>query len=308
MKTKRYQIKPALILCGVMALFIVVIFVMAGNINRNVAKNMKGRILYDEIAPDGSSAVVMYDFESGESVRISEKAGFDSARGGVFIGADKTAFIVTDGGQSGIYIYDVKKGSAETAAVTDKAEYIDIDYFAGKDRFVCLFGGGTEWRIEEIAADGTKISEGSVFESENRIYAVSYSESGEEIYFVQDNGNGGGTLKSVKDSRVKTLYVSEKSPITGIEAANGALLVCEDGKDGRRIAQYNDKRESLNFLQFNSDSYECAAAAAVSSTQFVVSADKGGHFEIYVCNGSNMVRAEGINSDGDMMVTDYFPE
>lgn len=308
MKTKRYQIKPALILCGVMALFIVVIFVMAGNINRNVAKNMKGRILYDDVAPDGKSAVVMYDFESGESVRISEKAGFADARGGVFVRAGKAAFIATDGGQSCIYIYDTEKGSAEAVAASDGAEYTDIDYSAGKDRFVCLCGDGAKWRIEEIAADGTKISEGPVFESENRIYAINYSESGEEVYFVQDNGNGGGTLKSVKNSSVKTLYVSEKSPLTGIEAANGALLVCEDGKDGRKIARYNDKRGSLNFLQFNSDGYECAAAAAVSSTQFVVSADAGGHFEIYVCNGSNMVKAEGINSGGDMMVTDYFSE
>lgn len=308
MKNKRYQIKPALILCGVMALFIVVIFVMAGNINRNVAKNMKGRILCDEISPDGKSSVVMYDFETGESVRISEKAGLGSAKNGIFTASDKAAFIAEDGERSAIYIYDMEKGSAETVSISDGWRYLDIDYCAGKDRFVCLCGDGKGWMIEEIAADGTKISETPVFESENAIHALNYSDSGDEVYFVHDNGNGGGTLKSVKDLRVKTLYVSEKSLLTGVEAANGALLVCEQGKDGRRIAQYNDKRGSLSILKFNSDDYECAAAVAVSSTQFIVSADAGGHFEIYVCNGSNMVRAEKINSDKDLIVTDYFLE
>lgn len=315
MKNKRYQLKPALIMCAVMAALIIVIFVMAGNINRNVAKNMKGRLLYDEVSADGKSAVLLYDFTSGESAEISAEAGFDDAFGGVFAGENKAAFIARDGKQSGIYIYDFAKKQTDAVIVSEDADYLDFDYCAEKNCFACLCRNGGSWRIEEILADGGKASgsdkdNGSgeaLFSSENEIYALKYSETGDAVYFVHANGNGGGILKSVKGSKLTTLYVSEKTALVGLEAADNTLFVCEKGEKGRKIAQYNEKRGSLAILKFNSDNYECAAVSAVSSTQFIVSADINGSFEIYVCNGSNIVRAEKINSDNDMIVSDYIP-
>ncbi|MCM1308765.1 MAG: hypothetical protein NC223_09225 [Butyrivibrio sp.] len=311
MKNKRYQLKPALILCGAMTALIIVIFVMAGNINRNVAKNMKGRLLYDEAADGGKSSVVMYDFTSEESARISEDAGFDDAFGGVFAGEHKTAFIARDGGRNGIYIYDSDKKSAETAAVSDSVGYLDLDYCASRESLVCLCRGGGKWWIEEIPADKEHSpadnGENAVFTSENEIRALCCSEEG-DVYFVHDNGNGGGVLKVIKASRTETLYVSEKTELCGVDASNGAVLVCENGEKGRAVLQYNAKRSLLDRLKFNSDEYECAAPLAVSSTQFIVSADIRGSFEIYVCNGSNIVRAEKIVSERDMFVTDYASE
>ena len=308
MKNKRYQLKPALILCGAMAALIIVIFIMAGNKNRNVAKNMKGQLLYDEVSADEKSAVVMYDFASGESLRISEEAGFDDAFGGVFAGENKAAFIARDGERNGIYIYDYAKKQSDVIALSDDIRYLDLDYCGKKNGFICLCSDVGEWRIEEISSDTDNKTENPLFISENEIYALKYSEEGDAVYFVHENGNGGGVLKCVKGSQQTTLYVSEKTRLQGLEVLDKTILVCENGERGRKIAQYNAKRSALDSLKFNSDGYECAAVSAVSSTQFIVSADIGGRFEIYVCNGSNIVRAEGINSDKDMIVSDYIRE
>ncbi len=309
MKNKKYQLKPALILCGVMAALIIAVFIMAGNVNRNVAKNMSGRILYDCVSGDGASSVELYDFNEKKSVGVSGAAGFGCAFGGVFAGKNRAAFIVDDGAGSGICVYDLDGERALATVMSEKFRYLDIDYCEKTNRIACLCSDGAGWWIEEITPEGDRISGDPVFTLDKEIYAISYTEAGDGIYFVHENG-GGGNFKRVdiKDSRLSTLYVPEKETLTGVSVREDTVLLFEKAGEGREIIRYDNKKGRIYRLEFNSGEYRCAAAVPVSSTQYLVSCDAGGRFEIYVCNGSNMVKAEGLLQDAELIISDYISD
>lgn len=48
MKNRKEHLKPAFILCGIVGVVIIIIFIASGQVNKNVANNLKGRVLYTE--------------------------------------------------------------------------------------------------------------------------------------------------------------------------------------------------------------------------------------------------------------------
>lgn len=309
MQNKKNQLKPALILCGVVAAVIILIFILADNVNRNVVNNMKGRLLYDSVSADGISAVMMYDFGTEEITEIPAVEKWGNAYGAVFAGDEKVAFIGGNGDNFGVYIYDYMAKNITASLTSDNMEYHRLDYCAKTGKLACLCSNGTDWMIEELIPDGARLSESEIMKTDCVTYDISFDESGDKLYFVQER-DGEGVLGSVPSNGAgeSKLYTAKDVVFTGVKMRDGTILLCENDGEGYGIAVYNAKKNRTERVKFDSDEYDCTSVAMVSGTQYIVSSDAGGSTGIYACNGSNMVKVDKIVGDKELIVTDYISD
>ena len=68
MKNKKEHLKPAFILCGIVGVVIIIIFIASGQVNKNVANNLKGKVLYTE----GTDVIKEYDFKEDRAEVIGK--------------------------------------------------------------------------------------------------------------------------------------------------------------------------------------------------------------------------------------------
>ena len=68
MKNKKEHLKPAFILCGIVGVVIIIIFIASGQVNKNVANNLKGKVLYTE----GADVIKEYDFKEDRTQVIGK--------------------------------------------------------------------------------------------------------------------------------------------------------------------------------------------------------------------------------------------
>ena len=77
MKNRKEHLKPAFILCGIVGVVIIIIFIASGQVNKNVANNLKGRVLYTE----GTDVIKEYNFKEGRETVIGKGMHFSRNAG-----------------------------------------------------------------------------------------------------------------------------------------------------------------------------------------------------------------------------------
>lgn len=294
---KKEHLKPAFILCGIVAAIIIILFIFSNNVNKNVVNNMTGRILYTET--DGG--VKQYSFDDDTDTLVS--GDIENACFGNYV-SDGIIFAGTD--EYGVWnIYFSETGARTDIFYTlpDKAVLIALT-----GRGSCMaaaYSDGGKYYI--TAYDMEKDKEYETLETEDELLSLCFDEECEKIYYTSFNGNE-SILESVRISggADEKLLEAGDERLTFIAFRNDTLYFCED-KDGKRtVSQYILQRNRATVLKFSSDEYNCRTICPVYDEKFIVSSDREGVYEIYVCNGSNMVKADRIGNGKDCFVTAYF--
>lgn len=294
---KKDHLKPAFILCGVVAIVIIILFLLSGNVNKNVVSNMTGKILYTE---DGSG-VRQYDFDDGTDILIS--GNIENACWGSFAG-DKILFAGTDeSGSWSIYFYDSDTkntealyripAGAELVGMTARSNYAAAAYFLNEEYFIDIY-------------DIANSSGNSIVAADEEILAICIDDDCSKIYYTQmKNDNCVAKSVNLSGGNEQEILKAEKERISYIAFRGDSLYMCEDKNGNKTISQYSAKSQKATTLKFSSEDYNCTNICPVYDTEYIVSSDKGGVYELYVCNGSNMVKADGIGGVKDCFVTAY---
>lgn len=289
---KKEHLKPAFILCGVVAVVIIILFVVSGNVNKNVVKNLTGKVLYTE----EGSGVRQYNFDDGTDTLIS--GDVSNACYGNFAGG-KIFFAGTD--ENGIWnIYDEDK--EVIYQMPEKAEILGMTAY---DKiFAAAYVMDGEYSIVTYDTVGKK--EVQLMSSDKEIPALCMDDEGEQIYFAQMDGSD-CVLKSVSVSggNEQKILKGENERITCIAFRNDVLYMCEEKENSSTISQYNLSAKRAVTLEFSSDDYNCVTICPVYDKEYIVSSDKDGVFGVYVCNGSNMVKADDAGTGKNCYVTSY---
>lgn len=270
MKNKKHQLKPSLFLCVLMAAAILLVFVMATNVNKNVAKNFKGTILYGREDSAGKNALVLYYFETDNSVVISEDCEF-----GFF--SDKDTVVYAIGTE--VYRYNILDKKSEKVASLDCDRILEVSLFS--DGQTLIASGVKDEQYGIYGMDGKAICsvQGKITGLKGEYFAVN-SQNTSKVYKLGLNGTA--------------------TEMTGFEGVTGAVSVTGNAvivvRDDKAIAHKTDfSKEGI--LRFSTPEYVIKRVVPVTDTQFLVTAEKDGITDMYMCNGSNIVKVDKISTE-----------
>lgn len=286
MKNKKEHLKPAFILCGIVGLVIIAVFIASGNVNRNVAKNLKGKVLYTQ----GDSVVKEYDFDNGTEKVIGNGMNGHYVKTGIVYNDTDKIYINT--GDDTKELYSLAEGQKFTAMAASGTTIAAV-YTDGSGYMLVIYD------IEKNASD-------VIAQEDEEIPAVCMGD-GTDIYYTVLSGSDSVLNKiSVRGGKPEKLLKGSNERIEYITYVDKMVLMCEN-KDGNTVmSRYSSKTSKAVELKFSSDKYNCVAAAAVYDEEYIVSSDKdGSSYRLFVCNGSNMVKIDDISADDGLVVSDY---
>lgn len=284
---KKQHLKPALILCGVMLAIILVMYISSQKVNKNVAENMTGYMLY---TADGGK-LYLYDFNEHNTKEIA-----DGADGAGFMTRD-SIFIIKDNTLS---LFHSEEGREEEIVSLETGRILETDYSDSKKTTAVLWESESCQGIDIIDAEGK--TQKNLINDISDITSICFSADGKSIYFAQDTDSGSciyALSVSGRDTQ-KIIDVKDVS-VTGTDLYENTLyLSCTDNA----VYKLNLKTERLSKLEFCSDEYSCRDLCVAYETQYLVVSDKDGSKAIYVCNGSNMDKAD-LEHDKIIELLDY---
>ena len=286
MKNRKEHLKPAFILCGVVGIVIIIIFIASGQVNKNVARNLKGKVLYTE----GKDVVKEYDFGKGKASVIGNGTGAHYV---------DTGIVYNDTDR--IYLYD-GKSSRELYALGSGGRFNSMA--ADGTMIVASYVNGDTYNIikYDIAKDESDI----LVTSDNEIMSVCRGKDSDLYYTEADKADTSLYKISLNGGKPEKLLKGNDERIEYITYVGGMILMCENKSDNIVMSRFNTKTAKAVELKFSSDKYNCVSAAAVYDEEYIVSSDKDAeNYALYVCNGSNMVKIDDISGTGDLVVTDY---
>lgn len=292
-KQKREQIKPALIMCSVLGVIIIVMFIAANSVNRNVVRDMKGEVLF---YCDG---IKLYDFDNDKLSEIARSSCFD----GKFTGDGKIVY--ADGESNGFSIYDPAENKVLQTVSIEKGRIKGLTYSPENKTVLLIICDDDRYLINAYSGDDFSDVR-TIADSEYEICGLDVCDGGDVYYTVYD-GNA-GILESVGimgKTPVKELQ-SDGERLTAPCAVKDFVYICENKSTDSEIVKYSKKLGKATVPKFNSDEYNCTSIVTVSDEEYITSCDKDGKWGLYVCNGSNIVLIDNITCDDDLIkVTDY---
>lgn len=289
MKNKKEHLKPAFILCGIVGVVIIIIFIASGQVNKNVANNLKGKVLYTE----GTDVIKEYDFKEDRAEVIGKGTNAHYADDGI---------VYNDTNR--IYIYDGKtdrelyalEPECRITSLTAAGSVIAASYVQGETYSIIKYD--TEKEAAEV-----------LITSENEIMSVCAGKDS-ELYYTETDGEDTSLCKlSINGGSPEKLLKGNDERIEYITYVGGMILMCENKSGNTVMSRFNIKTAKAVELKFSSDEYNCVSAAAVYDEEYIVSSDKDTEkYALYVCNGSNMVRIDKISGADSLKVSDYIDE
>lgn len=291
-RKKKEQVKPALIMCAVVGIIIIVMFVAANSVNKNVVKNMKGRVLF---YGDG---LKMYDFDNDKLTNISGQKCFD----GMF--TDDGRVVFADGETNVFSIYDLNENKISETIPVDKGEIMNLAYSREKKMAALVICDGDRYMINTYGGDNFTETD-TIVDSEQEICGICFDED-DRIYYTTYN-NGTGILESVEVSggTPESKLRSDGVKLTDVCVRGDYVYVCEEKPGDSDIVKYGIKLGRVTVPKFNSDEYNCTSIVTVSDEEYISACDRDGKWGLYVCNGSNMVCIENAGTYDKIKVTDY---
>ena len=289
MKNKKEHLKPAFILCGIVGVVIIIIFIASGQVNKNVANNLKGKVLYTE----GTDVIKEYDFKEDRAEVIGKGTNAHYADGGI---------VYNDTNR--IYIYD---GRTDRELYALEPECRITSMTAVGSVIAASYVQGDAYKI--IKYDTEKKAAEVLITSDNEIMSVCAGKDS-ELYYTETDGEDTSLCKlSINGGSPEKLLKGNDERIEYITYVGGMILMCENKSGNTVMSRFNIKTAKAVELKFSSDEYNCVSAAAVYDEEYIVSSDKDTEkYALYVCNGSNMVRIDKISGADSLKVSDYIDE
>lgn len=289
MKNKKEHLKPAFILCGIVGVVIIIIFIASGQVNKNVANNLKGKVLYTE----GTDVIKEYDFKENRAEVIGKGTNAHYADDGI---------VYNDTNR--IYIYD---GRTDRELYALEPECRITSMTAVGSVIAASYVQGDAYKI--IKYDTEKKAAEVLITSDNEIMSVCAGKDS-ELYYTETDGEDTSLCKlSINGGSPEKLLKGNDERIEYITYVGGMILMCENKSGNTVMSRFNIKTAKAVELKFSSDEYNCVSAAAVHDEEYIVSSDKDTEkYALYVCNGSNMVRIDKISGADSLKVSDYIDE
>lgn len=289
MKNKKEHLKPAFILCGIVGVVIIIIFIASGQVNKNVANNLKGKVLYTE----GADVIKEYDFKEDRAEVIGKGTNAHYADDGI---------VYNDTNR--IYIYD---GRTDRELYALEPECRITSLTAAGSVIAASYVQGDAYKI--IKYDTEKKAAEVLITSDNEIMSVCAGKDS-ELYYTETDGEDTSLCKlSINGGSPEKLLKGNDERIEYITYVGGMILMCENKSGNTVMSRFNIKTSKAVELKFSSDEYNCVSAAAVYDEEYIVSSDKDTeNYALYVCNGSNMVRIDKISGADSLKVSDYIDE
>lgn len=289
MKNKKEHLKPAFILCGIVGVVIIIIFIASGQVNKNVANNLKGKVLYTE----GTDVIKEYDFKEDRAEVIGKGTNAHYADDGI---------VYNDINR--IYIYD---GRTDRELYALEPECRITSMTAVGSVIAASYVQGDAYKI--IKYDTEKKAAEVLITSDNEIMSVCAGKDS-ELYYTETDGEDTSLCKlSINGGSPEKLLKGNDERIEYITYVGGMILMCENKSGNTVMSRFNIKTSKAVELKFSSDGYNCVSAAAVHDEEYIVSSDKDTEkYALYVCNGSNMVRIDKISGADSLKVSDYIDE
>lgn len=289
MKNKKEHLKPAFILCGIVGVVIIIIFIASGQVNKNVANNLKGKVLYTE----GTDVIKEYDFKEDRAEVIGKGTNAHYADDGI---------VYNDTNR--IYIYD---GRTDRELYALEPECRITSLTAAESVIAASYVQGDVYNI--IKYDTEKKAAEVLITSDNEIMSVCAGKDS-ELYYTETDGEDTSLCKlSINGGSPEKLLKGNDERIDYITYVGGMILMCENKSGNTVMSRFNIKTSKAVELKFSSDKYNCVSAAAVYDEEYIVSSDKDTeNYALYVCNGSNMVRIDKISGTDSLKVSDYIDE
>lgn len=287
MKNKKHQLKPALILCFVVFAVIMIMYIISGNVNKNVVENMKGQVIYKQ-----GENLCMYDFDERKESTLVEDTDFEKA---LFYGEDFYLYL----SNGNLYIY-----GEDSKAFTDSGKVIDFDCSNYNEDIVYIIEDNDKYVIYRYDAKEDETE--SVYESDKEIYSVAFSDEHDNIFYTENNKDE--TILYCIDEKDKTKeWIRAKDIVLDNVEIREKMVFLTQLQDGTTdsIIRYVKGASKATELDFNSKEYNCTNLVPVYDEQYLVTSDKSGAYRIYVCNGSNMVEVTGAGTDKEIVLMDY---
>ncbi len=289
MKNKKEHLKPAFILCGIVGVVIIIIFIASGQVNKNVANNLKGKVLYTE----GTDVIKEYDFKEDRAEVIGKGTNAHYADDGIVYNDTNRIYIYD--GRSDRELYALEP-ECRITSLTTVGSVIAASYVQGDAYSIIKYD--TEKKAAEV-----------LLTSENEIMSVCAGKDS-ELYYTETDGEDTSLCKlSINGGSPEKLLKGNDERIEYITYVGGMILMCENKSGNTVMSRFNIKTAKAVELKFSSDEYNCVSAAAVHDEEYIVSSDKDTEkYALYVCNGSNMVRIDKISGADSLKVSDYIDE
>lgn len=289
MKNKKEHLKPAFILCGIVGVVIIIIFIASGQVNKNVANNLKGKVLYTE----GTDVIKEYDFKEDRAEVIGKGTNAHYADDGIVYNDTNRIYIYDGRTDRELYALEPE---CRITSLTAAGSVIAASYVQGDAYSIIKYD--TEKKAAEV-----------LLTSENEIMSVCAGKDS-ELYYTETDGEDTSLCKlSINGGSPEKLLKGNDERIEYITYVGGMILMCENKSGNTVMSRFNIKTAKAVELKFSSDKYNCVSAAAVYDEEYIVSSDKDTeNYALYVCNGSNMVRIDKISGADSLKVSDYIDE
>lgn len=286
MKNRKEHLKPAFILCGIVGVVIIIIFIASGQVNKNVANNLKGRVLYTE----GTDVIKEYNFKEGRETVIGKGANAHYVDDGI---------VYNDTNR--IYMYD---GKTDRELYAFEPECRITSLTAVGSVIVASYVQGDTYNI--VKYDIAKKAADVLITLDNEIMSVCAGKDS-DLYYTETDGEDTSLCKlSINGGNPEKLLKGNDERIEYITYVGGMILMCENKSGNTVMSRFNIRTAKAVELKFSSDNYNCVSAAAVYDEEYIVSSDKDmENYALYVCNGSNMVRIDKISGADSLKVSDY---
>lgn len=289
MKNKKEHLKPAFILCGIVGVVIIIIFIASGQVNKNVANNLKGKVLYTE----GTDVIKEYDFKEDRAEVIGKGTNAHYADDGIVYNDTNRIYIYDGRTDRELYALEPE---CRITSLTAAGSVIAASYVQGEIYSIIKYD--TEKEAAEV-----------LITSENEIMSVCAGKDS-ELYYTETDGEDTSLCKlSINGGSPEKLLKGNDERIEYITYVGGMILMCENKSGNTVMSRFNIRTAKAVELKFSSDKYNCVSAAAVYDEEYIVSSDKDTeNYALYVCNGSNMVRIDKISGADSLKVSDYIDE
>lgn len=286
---KKNQIKPALIVCAVMALLIVVAFVITSLINRNVVKNTKGTMIY-VVEASGKQELMTYDFREKKESSTGIKA--DSIKDACY--CDGSIAFIAD---NKVGLYNTEANSTEYFTMEEEAEYISIDF---EDNTLCLgYRIGSKYLVDIIELKNGIISGENLGEIAGKLKGICIYDN--SVFYVADNSKESVFGEITFNTKTQnSILKTNDGKFTDLSIKSRNMFLVEQKNSDLVVVSYDFNKKKVSDEKTQESDKKINTVAAVYSRKYLAASEDG----IYVCNGSNMQKVE-LSNLSKLKVLDY---
>lgn len=243
MKNRKEHLKPAFILCGIVGVVIIIIFIASGQVNKNVANNLKGKVLYTE----GADVIKEYNFKEDRAEVIGKGTNAHYADDGIVYN-DTNRICIYDG-----------KAARELYALEPECRITSLT--AVESVIVASYVQGDTYNI--VKYDTAKKAADVLITSDNEIMSVCAGKDS-DLYYTETDGEDTSLCKlSINGGKPEKLLKGHDERIEYITYVGGMILMCENKSGNIVMSRFNIRTAKAVELKFSSDNYNCISAAAV---------------------------------------------